>query len=736
MVLVGLLRFLNYLLHQASPTKQKVHRFPLVSLYKNHILEAPLHGLRRATAHEWFHGSLIVRVPGRIHTLAILALLVTNLVCCFAFYHPIPEDIKDIASEQLGGKWMHIYRSFADRTALLALAQLPLVFLFSGRNSPVVLLTECNFNTLMLYHRWIARIVTVLTLGHAVGYTIVYAKYDYYFQSFHENWWNWGIAALAMWFAACFFSYTIFRRWSYELFLLLHIVFVAWSFAALWKHISIIEGQVQSPFMVFLFVALGLWVFDRLVRFLRMVGISIHIPALLRGQKGGLTTATVRELPDGVLVVRFRPAGSCSGLLTMHPGQHLYINIPRIQSLSLHPFTILTTGTDAEGQQGQDQNNKWIDVGIRPVHGFSHLLAQYHAKNGSQQTELTAFLEGPYGHCVDTRGYTSCILLAAGIGVTHTLCVLLEACKAACAKADSGSSSSSSTHASPSVASKGQPQRFQFIWVIRSPTSLPLVLPYLVQAMQQMKKADALGALNIEAQIFISSEAFFGTLSTNSANENLGQLPQLSRVPLKSTPTSHFPVVTEEERDAKTAAWTDSNDAPSPYPCSPAVENDIKSSPGVGGGNASPATNGNGVSSSVPSDRKTWTTDEEEVIEADIAGNKGTEEEVFFFPHELEGRLERFLQQQMVPDCHLREEVHVLRQNGMGVRFQLGRPRVRDVLQETVTSSPECQTYRGRQRVLVTSCGPASFSDEVRHVIRQSRTTRLGIDYDEEVFAW
>lgn len=59
-------------------------------------------------------------------------------------------------------------RYLADRSGVLATAQLPPVILLSGRNNPVTFLTGASFSTCMLYHRWFARVIFVQAVVHAV----------------------------------------------------------------------------------------------------------------------------------------------------------------------------------------------------------------------------------------------------------------------------------------------------------------------------------------------------------------------------------------------------------------------------------------------------------------------------------------------------------------------------------------------------------------------------------------
>lgn len=77
----------------------------------------------------------------------------------------------ETTNEQCSYPNAHFYqigRYLVDRAAILAVAQLPILILFAGRNNPVSFLTGMSFATSMVYHRWIARLVTLQILIHAM----------------------------------------------------------------------------------------------------------------------------------------------------------------------------------------------------------------------------------------------------------------------------------------------------------------------------------------------------------------------------------------------------------------------------------------------------------------------------------------------------------------------------------------------------------------------------------------
>lgn len=177
-----------------------------------HVLEAPL--LRHHRASAWSWGSWVVlRLPGRIHTMLLLCLWGINIAGVCLYHYPLPPG-----SEKVIGSLSDYYvRTAADRLGVLSLLQLPCVFLFAGHNAIPLRLSRCSFNTLMLYHRHWARIVTMEAILHAV----LYRAHALHFEGTLERWKNtpWlmaGVKALYLFMLIAILSYTPIRQWAYE----------------------------------------------------------------------------------------------------------------------------------------------------------------------------------------------------------------------------------------------------------------------------------------------------------------------------------------------------------------------------------------------------------------------------------------------------------------------------------------------------------------------------------------
>ena len=79
---------------------------------------------------------------------------------------------------RIGYSWSAVsaqtWRYLADRTGVIAYANLPLIWMFSGRNNIFIWLTGWHFSTFNLFHKHIARIATLQAIFHSIGYTAFY----------------------------------------------------------------------------------------------------------------------------------------------------------------------------------------------------------------------------------------------------------------------------------------------------------------------------------------------------------------------------------------------------------------------------------------------------------------------------------------------------------------------------------------------------------------------------------
>jgi hypothetical protein len=139
-----------------------------------------------------------------------------------------------------------------------------------------------------------------------MGIYDVQAKLDY---------WAWCVMSTVLGCAVLFVSTLYVRQRWYETFLLSHIATAVLIIVGCWYHIALRFPPNGEGFETWLYIAIAVWVFDRVARLVRIV-------------KRGVHRAIATEVGDGY--VRVDVEGVRWG--TSH-GQHVYVHFPTINPL-------------------------------------------------------------------------------------------------------------------------------------------------------------------------------------------------------------------------------------------------------------------------------------------------------------------------------------------------------------------------------------------------------------------
>lgn len=133
----------------------------LRSKFYAYIIEPPAFGSKHAVPS--FFGMEIM--PTRGQALFIGYFIVLNIVFSAV-------NIKNIQPNAWypgpSGSWGNIIGTVTNRQGLLSFANLPLVFLYAGRNNVLLWVTNWSYSTFLLLHRWIAVIATLQAILHSL----------------------------------------------------------------------------------------------------------------------------------------------------------------------------------------------------------------------------------------------------------------------------------------------------------------------------------------------------------------------------------------------------------------------------------------------------------------------------------------------------------------------------------------------------------------------------------------
>ncbi|SCV70272.1 BQ2448_1666 [Microbotryum intermedium] len=318
------------------------------------------------------------------------------------------------------------------RCGWLSLAQLPAIIALTGRNSLVQLVTGIQYQHLRFAHRAFAWWIVFFGALHTIEASVATAKWfggEGVENLYRDNYLGvTGLVIVGGCFLVVFFSLPAIRRRYYELFLVMHITGSGLILGGLVYHISSTR--------VLLWVAIGLWGVERLLRLCKLVSIRL----LTRLQLRTPVVKASATLIEGAIVLRVPFHG------TWEAGQHAYIGIwdkafasqPQVYG-QLHPFSIANvprSGTLDEWEEIQLAEFKGVRQAgqtptahemlfiIRTRGGMTKVVADQLVKSPTGSMEFMVSVEGPYGGAVDTEEFQEILFLAGGTGISHIMSML------------------------------------------------------------------------------------------------------------------------------------------------------------------------------------------------------------------------------------------------------------------------------------------------------------------------
>ena len=134
------------------------------STFYRYVLKAPTFGRSVHQTYMW------VTFGSRLQSLVILAYIVVHIAVLSVYYPTMPENIYYKSREV-----QHL-RYASDRLAVTAGASMPFIWLFGTRNNFFLWATGLSFNTMQIFHRWVALIFTIESIAHGSVMTAYYLR--------------------------------------------------------------------------------------------------------------------------------------------------------------------------------------------------------------------------------------------------------------------------------------------------------------------------------------------------------------------------------------------------------------------------------------------------------------------------------------------------------------------------------------------------------------------------------
>lgn len=329
---------------------------------------------------------LNLNVPTRAQTFVLFGYVVLSVVLHVVSHHSFAGNLT------FKSKAAQLFFFIGNRGAIFAAFHIPLVILLGGRNNFLLTVTGYSFETMNVYHRWIARGMYVNLILHASCISKYLDLTGLYPAIFHKKHFvDYGLTGILCGAVILFTSGRIFREKFHEFFVLIHWVFVACFLGAVWVHVKV-NGFQQA-----VYAAVAIWGFDRLLRIGRIVLSGVNAKA--EGQM----------YPQNVMKYKI----DYSNAYGVNPGAHVYVHFMKLTSFwQSHPFSIYRSPVPGE--------EKKMVLAVRKRSGITNSLANQLAKAPQGRANINILIDGPYGQRFPIANYNTMVFIAGGIGVTAT----------------------------------------------------------------------------------------------------------------------------------------------------------------------------------------------------------------------------------------------------------------------------------------------------------------------------
>ena len=160
---------------------------PLATKFNAWFVDPPVFGSRHKTPIAGlFH------MPTRGQAFFIFYLIAINVILSAAGFKSVqPNSWYPSASGNDG----EIVSYLTDRLGVLSFANIPLIFLYAGRNNVLLWLTNWSHDTFLLLHRWVAWIATLQAVLHSAIYLEIYVHTNTHASESKLPYWVWGVVA-------------------------------------------------------------------------------------------------------------------------------------------------------------------------------------------------------------------------------------------------------------------------------------------------------------------------------------------------------------------------------------------------------------------------------------------------------------------------------------------------------------------------------------------------------------
>lgn len=393
MLIVVLLRSFSNLVYKAMPSILKLCDNKISRKVRKHILLPA--AFRKHHSQSYYIKSFSFNVPTRQASLITAGYVILNIIFCFSNYQTFhaPPDAEKIVPEN----YLHSFKpsvfllgQISQRTGIVPTLQVPLLFLFGGRNNFMIWITGWSLDTFSVFHKWFGRVIIIELLVHAIVYSVDVK--DFYAMEWTYRYWNWGVVGFICGAFIFFQSLHWLRTKSYEIFLVLHIFFSVFFVVGGYYHL------IDMRFYECIYASFAVWIFDRLFRIVRIVFSGVK------------SKADVKIYGDNVMEIKI----DYSKRWKYYPGSYAYLHFLKKNAFwQNHPFSLV------ESPRNEDEGK--IVAFAKAKKGLTKQLRSQVAAGDSNTDNIQQFgiwVEGPYGSHHPVHKYDEIVIFAGGVGIT------------------------------------------------------------------------------------------------------------------------------------------------------------------------------------------------------------------------------------------------------------------------------------------------------------------------------
>lgn len=284
-------------------------------------------------------------------------------------------------------------RYWGDRSGVILSYQLPLIFLFAGRNNFLQYLTRWKYSRFLTFHKWLARFILMEVLIHSFAM----ASQTYSLENsnrMQQDWYIYGIVSTVSGCLAGALAIYAIRKRFYEFFVISHVILVVMF---LWTAFLHAKSQRYQDYY---WACCGVWVFDRFIRIVRIFSNGLF--------KKAKVEFFCEE--DEVFKISIEKS-TIYNYQKIKPGSHVFIHFLTLTAFwQSHPFTI--------SFDVNDENKIYLCCKVKK--GLTKKILRDLSK--TNKPYLYVLLDGFYGEKSYYQNFDKSVFITGNTGIVGPFC--------------------------------------------------------------------------------------------------------------------------------------------------------------------------------------------------------------------------------------------------------------------------------------------------------------------------